>query len=224
MNGWFLWDQLVDKYTITSWILEDIPFLSTQPQNRTSLFGTPKNCRESLNHWVLELELAMRFALQVVSLVSSEGFPDHSWEFLARNMDQWSKVCIYSENFEKLISTWWHRWWKESGVYQLRLVVYLIIHIVFIHPRYIPDGAEFLPCLSMLHVTSLKNKGCFKPLWYFMMDKISISWIYPWPRMPVQKSRVFPRFFRSLVVTDDSILGGVDPTQAIGTLPRNLPR
>ena len=113
MNGWFLWDQLVDRYTIISWILEDIPFLSMQPQNRTILFGTPKNCRKpsTIEFWNLAwkflvgawFELAMRFALQVFSLVSSEGFPDHPWEFLARNMDQWSKVCIYSENFENFI-------------------------------------------------------------------------------------------------------------------------
>ena len=134
----------------------------------------PKNCRESLNHRSFGTRTGKFWLEHDLNWFLPRGFltiHGNSIEFLARNMD-WSMIkglhLYIPIIFEKFILIWWHRWWKESGVYQLRLVVYLIIHIVFIHPRYIPDGADFLPCLSMLHATSLKQT--------FFLNLCGISW------------------------------------------------
>ena len=214
MNGWFLWDQLVDRYTIISWILEDILFWACSHKTGQVFLEPPKIAGKAstIEFW----NPAWKFLVGAwFELVSSEGFPDHSWEFLAGNMDQWSKVCIYK----------FREFWEihlnmvaslMEGIRRLPVEVGSLSHHSHCCFLYIPDISQMVQNffhVSVCYMRLPSKTNVFMNLCgIFMMDKISISWIYPWPRMPVQKIKVFPGFFRSLVVTDDSILGGVDPT------------
>ena len=215
MNGWFLWDQLVDRYTIISWILEDILFWACSHKTGQVFLEPPQNCRESLNHRVLEPGLEIfGWSMIWIGFFRGVSWPIHgnSWP---ENMDQWSKVCIYK----------FREFWEihlnmvaslMEGIRRLPVEVGSLSHHSHCCFLYIPDISQMVQNffhVSVCYMRLPSKTNVFMNLCgIFMMDKISISWIYPWPRMPVQKIKVFPGFFRSLVVTDDSILGGVDPT------------